>query len=110
MTSTTIKADIIEEVINSFTAITDDGQITCVWASKELKDQAREKIESLLSTQRNEILARLPKATTYQEATNIADHWGMTETSIARQIDNMKSLGYNQALTEVRQLIEGLDK
>jgi hypothetical protein len=57
-----------------------------------------------------QVRSQLPEKRVYKEATDITDHWGLTENSITRQIDNMKSLGHNEALAAVTKVLDELEK
>jgi len=48
----------------------------------------------------------LPENKPPLEPYTIADHWGLTATSTDRQLENMKNLGFNQAISEIRTAIK----
>ena len=75
------------------------------------QEQLDESVDAILAifTQSLEGLKKaLPQNRQYKEAQDITDHWGMTENSIARQLDNMKGLGFNEALDEVNAAVDKL--
>lgn len=70
--------------------------------------------DEILKLVAKELLEGKPESKGYKPAEDIADHWGMTDTSISRQIDNMKALGWNEGLqafeNHIRKVLEqGVD-
>lgn len=71
-------------------------------------ETVKEFIRSELSLYQNHIRETVEKMKKewIPESGKIEDHWGLTETGISRTIENNKTLGYNQALDDVKEIIK----
>lgn len=49
----------------------------------------------------------MPEPRHYQPPKDTADHWGLTDDSIIRQLDNGKALGFNEFRSEAKNILLG---